>query len=177
MKKLVLAFCLLYIPISSFANSALTTTGDVLQIAIPASAYGLTFYKDDEEGRKQFYKSFLTNTAITYALKFSLKSTSLNERPNGKDYSFPSGHAASAYQGAFFMQERYGYKYGAPAIALATLTGYSRVESDNHHWRDVIGAAVIAFGVNHYFVTKHETQKLTFNLSTNEASLNFATKF
>ena len=44
----------------------------------------------------------------------------------------------SAFGGAFFLQKRYGIMYGAPAIALAAFTGYTRTKGDYHHWRDVI---------------------------------------
>lgn len=45
--------------------------GTALQVLIPAVAYGATFYMDDHDGRRQFYQSFFTNIAATYALKKS----------------------------------------------------------------------------------------------------------
>lgn len=144
----------------SFAKSDLQTTGDILQIAIPAAAIGIALYKDDKEGQKEFIKSFLVNTALTQAVKFAFRNTSLNKRPDGGNYSFPSGHTAAAAQGAFFLQTRYGIEYGAPAIAGTILTGYSRVQAKKHYWRDVIGGAAIAFGVNYFFVTKYNPEKV-----------------
>ena len=161
----------------ALAKSSLTTSGDILQFAIPIAAFGTTFYKDDSEGKIEFTKSFLVNTAITHGLKFALKDTEWGKRPNGGDYSFPSGHASSAFQGAFFLQRRYGAEYGAPAIALAAFTGYTRVRGDYHHWRDVIGGAGIAFGVNYFLVTKYEKQQVTVDISKNSAMLNFKTSF
>ena len=154
------------------ANSNLTTSGDILQIAIPVAAFGTTFYKDDDEGKREFIKSFLVNTAITHGLKFALRNTELDDRPNGGHHSFPSGHASSAFQGAFFLQKRYGAEYGAPAIGLAAFTGYTRVRGDYHHWRDVIGGAGIAFGVNYFLVTKYEKQQVSVDLSKDTAMLN-----
>ena len=102
----------------------------------------------------------MVNTAIAKGLKYTLKRTSLDERPNGKHYSFPSGHSASAFGGAFFFQQRYGVEYGAPAIVLASVTGYSRVKGDYHHWRDVIGGAVIALGTNYFMVSAYQPKNL-----------------
>lgn len=161
----------------ALASSKIDSSGDILQVAIPLAAFGTTFYKDDNEGKKEFVKSFLTTTAITHALKFSLKNTSLNERPNGKDYSFPSGHTASAFQGAFFLQKRYGSEYGVPAMALAGFTGYTRVRGDYHHWRDVIGATAIAFGVNYFLVSEYDAQEISLDVTKNAAMLNFKTSF
>ncbi|MCT4634979.1 MAG: phosphatase PAP2 family protein [Rickettsiales bacterium] len=161
----------------ALASSKIDTSGDILQIAIPLAAFGTTFYKDDAMGKEEFVKSFLTTTTITHALKFSLQNTSLNERPNGKDYSFPSGHTASAFQGAFFLQKRYGSEYGVPAMALAGFTGYTRVRVDCHRWRDVIGATGIAFAVNYFLVSEYDHQKISVDVSKNSAMLNFKTSF
>lgn len=161
----------------TLARSNIDTSGDVLQVAIPLFAFGATYYKDDAVGKEEFIKSFLTTTAITHALKASLQNTSLNERPNGKDYSFPSGHTASAFQGAFFLQKRYGSEYGVPTMALAGFTGYTRVRGGYHHWRDVIGATGIAFTVNYFLVSKYEKQQVSVDVSKNAAILNFKTSF
>jgi membrane-associated phospholipid phosphatase len=161
----------------TLAKSNIDTSGDVLQIAIPVVAFGTTFYKDDYIGKKEFLQSFLATTALTHALKFSLKNTSLNERPNGNDYSFPSGHTASAFQGAFFLQKRYGSEYGVPAMALAAFTGYTRVRGNYHHWRDVVGAAGLSFGVNYFLVSEYEKQQISVDVSKDTAMLNFKTNF
>ena len=159
-----------------FAKSNLTTTGDILQIAIPVTALSTSFYKDDLEGVKEFTRSFLVNTTITHALKFAMKDTQWGKRPNGGTDSFPSGHASSAFQGAFFLQKRYGTEYGAPAIGLAALTGYSRVKGDFHHWRDVIGSAVIAFSIN-YFIVDEYKDKVSINMGKDIAMLDFKLQF
>lgn len=62
--------------------------------------------------------------------------TSLSKRPNGDSHSFPSGHAGFALAQAGFLQECYGWRYGAPALVLAATVSYIRVDVDKHHWRD-----------------------------------------
>jgi len=53
--------------------------------------------------------------------------------------SFPSGHASAAFQGASFIQRRYGWKHGKYAYLLAAFVGYSRIEglNDRHDTWDV----------------------------------------
>jgi membrane-associated phospholipid phosphatase len=132
---------------AAVAADATETAGDVLQILIPAVAYGTTFYLDDAEGRPQFYKSFFTNLAVTYGLKAAID----KERPNGADDSFPSGHTSAAFQGAAFIHRRYGWKHSIPAYLGSAFVGYSRVESDNHYVEDVLAGAAIGIISSFYF--------------------------
>ena len=121
--------------------------GDILQVAIPATAYGTTFYLDDQEGRIQFYKSFFTNLAVTYGLKYTIN----ERRPNGGSLSFPSGHTSAAFQGAAFIQDRYGWEYSLPAYTAAAFVGYSRIESNKHYFHDVFAGAIIGTISSLYF--------------------------
>ena len=154
-KKNIFSFLLLTItvlPVQSIASDAIETAGDILQIAIPATGYAATFYLDDKEGRSQFYKSFATNLGVTFALKYSINDT----RPNGGDYSFPSGHTSNAFMGAAFIHKRYGLKYGAIAYLCAIFVAYSRVESKNHYTRDVAAGAAIGMASSFYFTNTYE---------------------
>lgn len=129
--------------------------GDILQILIPATAYGATFYLKDKKGRKQFYKSIFVNIGITYGLKLAVN----KKRPEGHGkYSFPSGHTSAAFQGAAFIQKRYGWKYGIPAYIGATYAGWSRVEgeSDKHDATDVLAGAAIGILSSYYFTTPYK---------------------
>ncbi len=129
--------------------------GDIVQLLIPLTAYGATFYMQDPDGRNQFYKSFLTNLGITYSLKYTVN----KQRPeNNGDYSFPSGHTSAAFQGAAFIHMRYGWKYALPAYAAAGFVGWSRVEgeSDKHDTTDVIAGAAIGIFSSYYFTTPYK---------------------
>ena len=134
--------------------------GDVLQVLIPLTAYGATFYMQDIDGRNQFYKSFLTNLAITYSLKYTIN----EPRPehNG-NHSFPSGHTSAAFQGAAFIHLRYGWQYGLPAYAAAAFVGWSRVEgeSDKHDTTDVLAGAAIGIFSGYYFTTPYKGVSIT----------------
>lgn len=79
---------------SVIASDKIEKAGDLLQILIPGIAYVSTFHLDDEEGRRQFYKSFATNFAATHGLKYIIE----KDRPNGSSKSFPSGHTSAAFR-------------------------------------------------------------------------------
>ena len=49
----------------------LTEAGDVLQIALPVTAFLSTYLYDDPEGRAQFSKAFLTSWGTVYGIKSS----------------------------------------------------------------------------------------------------------
>lgn len=112
----------------------------MLQIAIPTLAFGGTVVLHDPEGTTQFLESFLTNLVATGALKWTIA----RERPDGSDdNSFPSGHTSAAFQGASFIQMRYGWKTGLPAYAGATFVAFSRVYADRHYVSDVVAGAAL----------------------------------
>jgi len=133
-------------------------TGDVLLVAIPLAGYAMTYGFDDEKGRIQFYKSFITTIGTTYALKFSID----KKRPDGEDQSFPSGHTSLAFSGASFIQKRYGWKYGASAYMAASFVGWSRIEAKRHYLEDVLAGAAIGIMSSYFFVTPLDDISVSF---------------
>ena len=149
---------LLFVTSAAEAEDDTTQTledfGDIMQYALPLTALGTTYALGDEEGSKQFYKSFFTALGTTTALKgvyskLRPKSTSRT--------SFPSGHTTAAFAGAAFIDQRYGHKWGAIAYTAAGITGYSRVRSENHFADDVVAGASIAIMSNWLWVTPYES--------------------
>jgi len=138
------------------ATEGLELAGDLVQIALPLTAWGVSHFSDDDEGFYQFTKSFAATMVATQLLKHSTNET----RPNGGSLSFPSGHTSASFSGASFLHRRYGLKYGIPAYIAATFVGWTRVETDNHYPRDVVAGALLAIGFNHYFVTPQKSNLL-----------------
>ena len=151
-------FVLVFLTISLNArNENIQKAGDIVQILVPISAYGATFYMDDEEGRNQFYKSFFSTVLVTHGLKYTVK----EERPDGSNtQSFPSGHTSAAFQGASFIHYRYGLKKAIIPYIAATFVGYSRVYSEQHYLHDVVAGAIIGAYSNYYFVTKYKNMTI-----------------
>lgn len=153
---------------ASFANNSIQTSttdsiveaGDLLQILVPATGYFATWMHGDWQGAEQLTYSILTTGAIVHGGKFIVS----RNRPNNSNWSsFPSGHTASAFSGASFLQSRYGAKWGIPAYAAATFVGISRIHGNKHYAGDVTAGATIAFLVNQYFVSPYRMDGVMFN--------------
>lgn len=144
----------------SFASAAnaktdhIETAGQIVAVALPVAAAGVTVYKDDWSGLAQL----AAVTAATVGTAFALKYVVHEERPDhSDDHSFPSDTSALAFAPAQFLWSRYGWQYGVPAYAAAAFVGYSRVESKQHHWWDVAASAGLSWGYNK-LITRHYTR-------------------
>jgi membrane-associated phospholipid phosphatase len=133
-------------------SETIGTAGDVLRIAIPAVAAGMTLLKRDTDGAKQLLYSLVAAAAVTEGLKYTVREKS----PKGEDHAFPSGHASIAFSGAAFIQKRYGWTAGLPSYLAASFVAYSRVETDEHRVRDVLAGAVIGIASGMIFTSPFE---------------------
>jgi hypothetical protein len=132
-------------------NSGIDNAGTVVAIALPVAAAGISGWKEDWVGLGDV--TFETGAAVGTALL--LKQFVREKRPDGSDFhSFPSDQAALAFTPAFYLWDRYGWEYGAPALAAATFVGFARVDSKEHHWWDVATSAVIGLGYDKLVTTK-----------------------
>ncbi len=150
MKKSIITIILsLVFSFTLQAKSNTEKIGDILQLELPISGALMSIYPyHDYEGLWDLTKAYGSTLLITYALKYTVNET----RPNGGENSFPSGHTASAFSGASYIQKRYGWKLGAPSYLMASYVGYSRVYAKKHYTHDVIAGAAIAVGATYYFV-------------------------
>lgn len=113
---------------------------DVGRDALVAVALGVPIARRDGDGALEAAASM----GGAFLIAQGLKETFPERRPDGSDRrSFPSGHAASAFAAAATLQNRYGWRVGLPAQAVAALVGFSRVEARKHHWYDVVAGAAI----------------------------------
>lgn len=63
--------------------------------------------------------------------------------PVEKSFSFPSGHAATAFAVAYVMVRKIPFRYGISCITLAILMAFSRVYVGVHYPSDVIFGAIV----------------------------------
>jgi len=129
-------------------SDGLETYGDVGQFLIPGIALVVAAAREDSDGIFQLGATSAATMGTTYALKYAVN----RRRPNGGHQSFPSGHTSAAFMGAAFLHFRYGWQYGLPAYAAASVVAASRVTSGNHHATDVVAGAAIGITAA-YFLT------------------------
>jgi membrane-associated phospholipid phosphatase len=161
---LVLVVGLPLAPTSARADTA-QRIGDVIAIALPAGAAVGALAAGDPRGVVQLGEAFGTTMAVVYVLKPTIDRT----RPNGGRQSFPSGHAASAFAGAAFLERRYGWRLGVPAGLLASFVAWSRVESHEHYTSDVVAGAAIGIGANLVFTHRRTHVAFGFDSSPHRA--------
>lgn len=80
---------------------------------------------------------------VAQTLTAAVKTAVGRTRPDGTQYSFPSGHAAVTFASATVLQRNLGLKAGIPAYAVATYVAASRIQEKRHFLSDVaFGAAL-----------------------------------
>ena len=155
----ILAMFVLHTGTADAGNSE-QQAGDIITGLLPLAAFGTAYFKGDSEGEKQWLRDTVLHEVLYTGLVLGFNETSLGKRPNGGSRSFPSGHAGFAFAQAGFLQERYGWTYGAPALVLAATVSYIRVDIRKHHWRDVIAGGALGYGSAMLTVTPQKATHL-----------------
>jgi membrane-associated phospholipid phosphatase len=135
-------------------DDSIERVGDVLQIAIPSTAIGISCLLSDGEGTQSFLKSLYCTLFITHGLKYAID----RKRPDGGNHSFPSGHTSAAFSGASFLERRYGWKCGVPAYIAASFVEWSRVKCHKHYWEDVVVGAFLGTSITCLFTKPYKKQ-------------------
>ena len=139
----------------SDSQKKVSLSTDVVAVALPAAALAGTLILRDWQGLKQGVFTALVAGGATLILKYSVH----ERRPDFSNYhSFPSGHSAVTFATAAYIQRRYGWKFGAPAYALATYVAWGRVYARKHHWWDVVAGAAIGAGSAYIFTRPWATR-------------------
>ncbi len=125
------------------------------QFGASALWYAISRKSQDEFNRKRA-EAMIAALSVTGVATFSLKAIRDNETPNGKDWAWPSGHAASSFTVASMLDEFYGPKVGVPAYALASVIAYRMLDTGDHWTSDVVFGAAIGWVVGHTFADRHK---------------------
>lgn len=109
------------------------------------------------------FKATAYSTSITTVLKYTIR----EGRPNNHQErnSFPSGHTTSAFAFGGYVYAEHGPKWGIPAMGLAFLSGYSRINDNRHYLHDVLAGATIGFSYG-YGISKlqNKNEQLSYIL-------------
>jgi membrane-associated phospholipid phosphatase len=93
----------------------------------------------------------IVDEVIVEGLKYSVQRT----RPNGSNYSFPSGHAAATFAFASVIERHLGYRLAWPTLVIATYVGTSRLHDNVHYLSDVVFGAAVGTAVGWTVVGRH----------------------
>lgn len=151
-----------------------SVVGDMAGQLIPNVLYagGMAlhnYYYGDADSRRRAI-SMTKGSAYAVALSSILKYTIRQPRPNGDNrHSFPSGHttSASAFAAVVVCEHGWGFA-GVSATILATLSGYSRLNDNQHYFHDVLAGAVIGttYGIGIASLNKGSSTQTSASKST-----------
>ncbi len=131
---------------------------------LPAVSLSYTLIIRDFIGFKQQAISTISVVAATYAIKYAFHGLSLIDkdwasismRPSGLAFEgFPSGHTSAAFAATGFLQKRYGFKLGIPALIVSSAVGVSRIVANRHTWVQVIGGGLLGFLISFFLATPY----------------------
>jgi len=125
-----------------------TNADDYLRYVPSVAVYALDLFGVKGKNNFRDKTSLLVISTIFSGVTIkTLKASSNRMRPNGlNDYSFPSGHAATAFASAEFLRQEYGEIspwYTAAGYSVATMTAVLRLYKSYHWFSDVVAGAGI----------------------------------
>jgi membrane-associated phospholipid phosphatase len=128
--------------LGSFFRVGETIGGARTQLAAALGTYAIGHFSGQRKvaavGADLLQAQILAQT-MTASIKMSVGRT----RPDGTQYSFPSGHSSVTFATATVLQRDLGWKFGVPAYGLATYVAASRIQDRRHFFSDVaFGAAI-----------------------------------
>jgi PAP2 superfamily protein len=136
--------------------------GPVMYIAPPAvyvyGRYILPMFNDDTSVTNKWshmgldlVRAELLQEGLVQAIKVSVNRT----RPNGQNFSFPSGHAAATFAFASVIERHLGARLAWPTLLIATYVGTSRLHDNVHFLSDVVFGAALGTAAGWTVVGRH----------------------
>jgi membrane-associated phospholipid phosphatase len=119
-----------------------TVGGARLQLAGAVATYGvgrLTGHSKLAVVGADLIRANILAQALTGGIKMSVR----RGRPDGTEFSFPSGHTSVSFAAATVIKSHFGWKGGVPAYAAATYVAASRIQDKRHFLSDVAFGAVV----------------------------------
>jgi membrane-associated phospholipid phosphatase len=138
---------------TSDAMSASKRAGDVFapgeliggakfQLAGALVTYGVGRFTGNSRV-SQFGADLVRANIVAQTLTGAIKMAVQRDRPDGTEYSFPSGHTSVSFAAATVVQRHFGWRAGVPAYAAASYVAASRIQEKRHYLSDVAYGAVV----------------------------------
>jgi hypothetical protein len=139
-----------------FADEGLNVAGHPWTHIGVAAIWYATSKKTHDDLNKERAKSMIAVLSVTGVATMGLKAIRHNDSPNGKDWAWPSGHAASSFTVASMLDEFYGPNVGIPAYAFASLVSYRMLDTGDHWTSDIVFGTTLGLVVGHTFGEKQK---------------------
>lgn len=152
-------------------NPAYNFIGDAFGTGVPGALIGLFTLglgaaknESDKVAAGTAHLEALASTALyTVAIKSAVGRDrpfdDLKDRHSSRgSSSFPSGHTSTAFTTAAVVMEFYGPWPGVPVLALAGMTGFSRIQRKAHYLSDVLFGATLGYATGKAFSKIHMKQ-------------------
>lgn len=117
----------------------------------------------------------LKSTLYASVAALSLKYAVQEPRPDGSDnYSFPSGHSATAFAFASVVGAEHPWYFGVPAYLAASFVAFSRINDNRHRFHDIAAGATlgVVYGLGLYYRSL-DTQGIQSAAERSHSSNNF----
>ena len=111
--------------------------------------FGLKFYFNQDADDKRRALGMAKATLYSGLITDILKPVINEQRPNGGNHSFPSGHTTTAFAFASFVASEHPWYVGVPAYIMASYVGFCRMQDNYHFLHDVVAGATlgISYGI------------------------------
>ena len=117
-----------------------------------------------------FGSDLLRAQVMAHALTIGVKQGTRRSRPEGNGFSFPSGHTSTAFASATVIREHFGWKFGAPAYAVATYVAASRIEMRKHYLSDVAFGAALGIVAGRTVTLGHDRRFLVTPIASSNGA-------
>jgi len=159
LRRAVLVCAALLIPVSaSAASSNLRKAGNLLTIALPVTAFGVTMlHHRDWRG----FGEFVISAGLTVGSAYAIRQMVRERRPDGSDFhTLTPPDLALADASADYMWSRYGWRYGVPASLASAVVSYALSDAKKNHWYDTLASGALAFGFNYAIVDRYHERRV-----------------
>jgi membrane-associated phospholipid phosphatase len=146
------------------------SVGDIMGTGLPGAAIAigtlatgwLTGNPRTVEAGSSHAEALLATFFYTSVLKVVVerdRPPAFSKNESAFNASFPSGHTSAAFATAGSLMASGGPAVGVPALALAALTGYSRIQQRAHFTGDVLFGAILGYTMGTGFYEHHRAEK------------------